>query len=149
MFILGGNSAGLANKKESFLRNISLFKPAAYFVQETKVNKKNKIQVDDYIIFENIRSKTTGGGILTAVHKALNPINVCDDDVEGEEILVVEAKISNNRQKIRFINGYGPQENENEEIKKNFYTRLDLEIKRAKFSGALVCVEMDSNAKLY
>ena len=147
MFILGGNSAGLVNKNESFLRNISLFKPAAYFVQETKVPKKNKIQVDDYIIFENIRSKTTGGGILTAVHKALNPINV-SDDVEGEEILVVEATISNNRQKIRFINGYGPQENENEEIKKNFYTRLDLEIKRAKFSGALVCVEMDSNAKL-
>ena len=142
MFILGGNSAGLLNKKESFLQNISLFKPAVYFIQETKVNKKNKIQVDNYIIFENVRSKTTGGGILTAVHKALNPRRV-SEDVEGEEILVVEATINNSRQKIRLINGYGPQENENEEIRKNFYTRIDYEIKRAMISGSLVCVEMD------
>ena len=98
--------------------------------------------MDNYIIFENVRSKTTGGGILTAVHKALNPRRV-SEDVEGEEILVVEATINNSRQKIRLINGYGPQENENEEIRKNFYTRLDYEIKRAMISGSLVCVEMD------
>ena len=84
---------------------------------------------------------------MTAVHKALNPIMV-SEDVEGEEILVVEATISNTRQKIRFINGYGPQENENEEKRKNFYSRLDFEIKRAKISGTLICIEMDSNAKL-
>ena len=68
MFILGGNSAGLLNKKESFLRNVSLFKPAAYFIQETKFTKKNKIQVDDYVIFENIRNRTGGGGIMTGSH---------------------------------------------------------------------------------
>ena len=61
-------------------------------IQETKFTKKNKIQVDDYAIFKNIRNKTAGGGIMIAVHKALQPINV-SEDVEGEEILVVEATI--------------------------------------------------------
>ena len=46
------------------------------------------------------------------------------------------------------INGYGPQEGENEESRKSFYSRLDFEVKRAQISGALICIEMDSNAKL-
>ena len=141
MFILGGNAAGLLNKKESFLRNISIFKPVVYFIQETKVNKKNKIQVEDYAIFENIRNKTSGGGIMTAVHKALQPINV-SEDVEGEEILVVEATIGGNKRKIRLINGYGPQEGDDEKTRKSFYSRLDFEVKRAQIAGALICIQM-------
>ena len=145
MFILGGNSAGLMNKKESFLRNISIFKPAAYFIQESKLSKRNKILVEDYTIFEQIRDNSAGGGLLTAVHNALKPINV-SEEAQGEEILVVEATIG--KSKIRFINGYGPQESENEETRRNFYSRLDLEIKRAKISDTLICTEMDSKAKL-
>ena len=90
MFILGGNAAGLLNKKNSFLRNLSIFKPAAYLIQETKVNRKNQVLVDDYVIFEHVRKKknNVGGGVLTAVHKALNPISV-SDEIDGEEIVVV------------------------------------------------------------
>ena len=145
MFILGGNAAGLSNKKESFLRNISIFKPAAYFIQESKLTRKNKILVDDYVIFEHIRNNTVGGGVLTAVHKALNPVSV-SEEIEGEEIVVVEANLG--KRKVRLINGYGPQESENEQVKKNFYSRLDVEVKRAKMAGTLICMEMDSNAKL-
>ena len=61
MFILGSNSAGLLNKKESFIRNISLFNPGVYFVQETKVPRKGKLKISDYIIFEDVR-KSGGGG---------------------------------------------------------------------------------------
>ena len=135
MFILGGNAAGLLNKKDSFLRNISVFKPAAYLIQESKANQKNRVKVTDYVTFEHIRKTSGGGGVLTAVHKALNPINV-GDDIEGEEIVVVEATFG--ERKVRLINGYGPQETETEEIKKNFFIRLDLEIKRAKMSGLLL-----------
>ena len=145
MFILGSNSAGLMNKKESFQRNISLFEPAAYFIQESKVSKKNKIVVNDYAIFEHIRNNTAGGGLLTAVHNSLNPISV-SEEIEGEEILVVEATFGKNT--VRLINGYGPQESDSEETRKAFYSRLDFEIKRAKLSGCLICIEMDSNAKL-
>ena len=71
MFILGANSAGLMNKKESFQRNISLFKPGVFFIQESKTRIKNRIVLNDYITFEVIRKNLGGGGLLTAVHKSL------------------------------------------------------------------------------
>ena len=101
--------------------------------------------MNDYAIFEHIRNNTAGGGLLTAVHKSLNPISV-SEEIEGEEILVVEATFGKNT--VRLINGYGPQESDSEETRKAFYSRLDFEIKRAKLSGCLICIEMDSNAKL-
>ena len=72
MFILGTISAGLLNKKESFLRNISLFNPGVYFIQESKARMKNKIVLKDYITFELLRKNIGGGGLLTAVHKQCN-----------------------------------------------------------------------------
>ena len=144
MFILGANAAGLFNKKESFLRNISLFNPGVFFIQESKARVKNKIVLNDYITFELLRNNSGGGGLLTAVHKSLNPISInCDNE---EELLVVEAKLANN--KVRFINGYGPQEKAAEDFRKSFYNQLDLEIKKSRLSGSLICIEMDSNAKL-
>ena len=50
--------------------------------------------------------------------------------------------------KARFINGYGPQENYDEETKLKFFNRLDLEIKSSKVAGAFVCIELDANSKL-
>ena len=144
MYILGANSAGLFNKLESFYRNISLFKPGVFFIQDTKARQKNKVKLDDYVIFEHIRNLSAGGGLLTAVHKSMKPVSVSYED--AEEILVVEANLSNS--KVRFINGYGPQENSPEESRKPFFERLDLEIKRAKLAGCLICIEMDSNSKL-
>ena len=60
--------------------------------------------------------------------------------------MTVEAKIKN--KKVRFINGYGVQENSSEEQKRNFFDKLDLEVKKAKTAGAFICMEMDLNAKL-
>ena len=92
MFILGGNAAGLLNKKDSFLRNISIFKPAAYLIQESKVTHKNRVEVADYVIFEHVRKTSGGGGVLTAVHRALDPINV-GEDTDGEQTVVVEVNL--------------------------------------------------------
>ena len=116
MFILGGNAAGLLNKKSSFLRNILIFKPAAYLIQETKVNRKNQLLVDDYVIFEHVRKVNAGGGVLTAVHKALDPISI-GDEIDGEEFVVVEATLGD--KKLRLINGYAPQETETEKARRN------------------------------
>ena len=126
MFILGTNSAGLLNKKESFLRNISLFNPGVYFIQESKARMKNKIVLKDYITFELLRKNTGGGGLLTAVHKSLKPVSVSNDD--EQELLVVEAKLYET--KVRFINGYGPQEKAPEDSRKSFFNQLDLEVKK-------------------
>ena len=144
MFILGANSAGLSNKKESFQRYLNLFLPGVFFVQETKLRRKNKIKHPNYVTFEYIRENNAGGGLLTAVHKSLNPVSVSNDT--EEEVLVIEATIANKR--TRFINAYGPQEDDKDEIKDGFYSRIDQEIKSSKLAGAMVCLEMDANAKL-
>ena len=144
MFILGANSAGLYNKKESFQRYLNLFLPGVFFVQETKLRRKNKIKHPNYVTFEYIRENNAGGGLLTAIHKSLNPVTVSNDT--NEEVLVVEATIANN--KIRFINGYGPQEDEKDKIREGFYSRLDQDTKSSKLAGAMICMEMDATAKL-
>ena len=58
----------------------------------------------------------------------------------------MQTKIANRI--IRFINAYGPQEDEKDEIRKSFYSRLDQETKRSKLAGTMICLEMDANAKL-
>ena len=94
--------------------------------------------------FEQIRTNNSGGGLLIAIPTSMNPVCILEDN--ENEILIVEACLAG--QKVRFFNAYGPQETAPVDAKKAFYHTLDLEIKRAKTSGALVCMEMDSNAKL-
>ena len=144
MNIIGCNSAGLLNKVESLKRNIQVFQPGVIFIQESKTKRKNKVKLGNYVIFEKIRKDCGGGGLLTAVHKNLEPISVGEDT--DEEVLVVEAKLAN--RKVRLINAYGPQETETEDKKKSFFNKMDEEIKGAKIAGTMVCVELDANSKL-
>ena len=146
MVIIGANAAGLSNKTDSLLRLISVFNPGVLFIQETKARRKNKIKLCNYECFESVRDNSEGGGVLTAVHKALNPIEI---PVDNEcEIVVVEAIFAKLKRRVRLINGYGPQENLPEEKRRSFFNQIDLEVKKAHLAGALIVIEMDSNAKL-
>ena len=121
MNILGSNAAGVLNKIESLKRNIQIFTPGVNFLQETKAKIKDQIKLDDYVVFEYLRKDKGGGGLLTAVQKNLHPVSVSEDT--DTEILVVQGDINN--EKIRFINAYGPQENNDEDIKVKFFSKLD------------------------
>ena len=107
MTLIGANTAGLLNKIQSLKSLISRFEPAVILLQETRVRSKNKLKLDNYFVYEHIRTESGGGGLLTAVHKSLEPVEITNIE-NGEEILTVEAIINN--KKVRFINGYGPQE---------------------------------------
>ena len=67
------------------LRQFSLLK-------NVKHQGKNKIKVDEYVMFEKIRKDKGGGGLMTAVHKSLSPVSVSEE--YEEEVLVVEAKVA-------------------------------------------------------
>ena len=137
------NAAGLNNKLDSFQRLISLFTPGVIFIQESKAKRKGLIKADNYVIFEQLRKSSGGGGLLTAVHHNLSPVSIND---EKDDILVVQAKVGT--KSVRLINAYGPQENSSEDITNEFFNNLDTEVKKSKLAGAMVCMEMDANSKL-
>ena len=146
MNILGNNSPGLLNKLKSFDRNINKFQPGVFFVQESKCARKNKVKHPDYVMFEHVRKNSGGGGLLTAVHKNLKPVSISEET--DTEILVVQGIVKD--RPIRFINGYGPQDDSNssDNEKLEFFNRLDEEIQSSKLAGAMVCIQMDANSKL-
>ena len=114
-------------------------------LQETKAKRKNKVKLNNYVLFEQIRSNSAGGGLLTAVHHSLKPVCISNYE-DSDEIMTVEATLKG--AKVRLINGYGPQESSADDIRKSFFNSLDLEVQRAKLAGTMVFIEMDSNAKL-
>ena len=86
-------------------------------IQETQARKKGKHQLEHFIIFESKRSKP-GGGSMMGIHESMNPvlINLYDDDCE---LIVVQTKVG--QKDIRFITGYGPQEDWSDNLKAQFF----------------------------
>ena len=119
--IIGNNVAGILGKKDSFVNLVENVKPGVTMVQETKLYKKGQIKMNNYSIFEKIRGQSEGGGLLTMVHENFEPVLVPSrkDSKMDENILVVEAKLGKN--KIRYINAYGVQENGSASDKIEFY----------------------------
>ena len=143
--IIGTNAAGLKSKKESLFNAINTFKASIVTIQETKQNKIGTIKLPGYQTFERIRTNKSGGGLLTAVDEDLGPVLVYQGEDEIE-ILVVEADIGN--KKIRIINGYGPQEDEDIQDILSFWHNFEGEIIKAKNDKCFILIEMDANAKL-
>ena len=145
--IVGTNAAGLKTKKESFFSLINTFKASIITVQETKHNRTGTIKIPGFQTFEKIRKNKAGGGLLTAVDEDLNPVVVSHGNGNDDlEILVVEADLGS--KKIRIINGYGPQEDEDIQDILSFWQDFEAEIIKAKADNCFIIVEMDANAKL-
>ena len=116
-------------------------------IQETKLRRKNEIEVLGYDLYEKPRKDKNGGGILIGVRKDLGSIPVVvskrDDD---EEILTIEIDLKH--VKIRFLTAYGPQEGASEDKINKFYATLEEEILCCEQDGCGLIAEMDCNAKL-
>ena len=72
--IIGNNSAGLKGKKDSFENLLKTFSPAIVMIQETKLYRKGTMNFEQFQCFEKIRYEKEGGGLMTLVHKNLNPV---------------------------------------------------------------------------
>ena len=106
---LGVNCAGLRSKLVTFKKVISELDPSVFFVQETKLKEQGRIKLNEYIIFEKLRStRKNGGGLAIGCKPELSPIWVRegDDDIET---LSIDNFVKNI--KIRCCTGYGFQEN--------------------------------------
>ena len=143
--IIGTNSAGLKGKTESFFSLINIFSPSIITIQETKHKRIGTTKLAGYQTFEMVRANKGGGGLLKAVKEDLNPVLVSqrDDDVE---IVVVEADLG--RKKLRIINGYGPQEDDDVQDILNFWQEFEKTIIQAVDDQCLILIELDANTKL-
>ena len=143
--ILGSNSASIKAKLDSLQHVLEILNfPTCITIQETKLGCKNKIEIDGYQIFEKPRN-IHGGGLLTAIKHDLDSfeIEVSNKDIE---VLVVQGKLG--KENIRIVNAYGPQEDESEDAKFDFWEALKKEVIEAKDANCMVIIQMDANAKL-
>ena len=92
-----------------------------------------------------MRKNRKGGGLLLAICESFEPVLIYegDDDIE---ILVAQGTIE--RTKVRFINAYGPQEDDATDRILGFYQKLEEEIVLALENGCQIILECDANAKL-
>ena len=142
---MGNNTAGIKAKKDSLEAVIKLLgNPSCITLQETKLAKKSVFQLNDYQVFHKNRN-SAGGGLSTAVDPSLNPMMISTKNEEAD-ILTVQLEV--NKQKIRLINGYGPQDDDNLQNRLNFWLGLDQEIISAKSESCLVMIQMDANVKV-
>ena len=143
--LLGNNAAGIKAKKESLEANINIFKkPSCITLQETKLPKNSNFQVGNYQVFQKNRNGT-GGGLLTAVDPDLDPVQIATRNEEAE-ILTVQIYLNN--QKLRIINAYGPQDDDIQQSKLNFWLGIEEEIISAKEESCMIIIQMDANAKV-
>ena len=100
--------------------------------------------MENFVIFESIRTKY-GGGSMIGLHESLNPvlISLYENDFE---LIVVETKIG--KKQIRFITGYGPQEDWSDDLKAPFFVALNTEIAKTLAENKSLYLALDANCKL-
>ena len=125
--------------------NIDQLKPHVIVIQETKLKRKNQIEIKGYRQFPLIRGDN-GGGVLISCLISLEPILVFEGDSECE-ILVVQITL-NPGKSIRIIGGYGPQECAPLLVREKYRNTLEEQVERAYLNGSMVLVAEDANAKL-
>ena len=147
LVVTGTNANGLRTKRESFLYLLANDSPQVVMVQETKAKRKNQLKAQGYELFEKVRTGKDGGGIMIGVRKDIDstPVIVSNDD-EDVEILTVEIIFKSIA--IRFLTGYGPQEDSSEDKINKFYATLEEEIISCEQENCGLIAELDCNAKL-
>ena len=114
-------------------------------LQETKVNRKGQIKIENYDTFEKVRNNREGGGIAIITHESLEAVLITEDD-EEEEILAVQTNLRG--LPVNLVTAYAPQETDNQEKRERFFTKLEEECQRAEAMGAGLILELDGNCKL-
>ena len=140
---MGVNAAGLSSKMLSFKCVMQELSPSVFMIQETKLKSQGKIKIENYIVFELLRTQQKGGGGLAmGVRKELNPILIREGNDEVEA-LSVEIEVTN--MKIRCCVGYGCQESDVIERKNRFWDYLDQDVYQAGQRGHGFILHFDGN----
>ena len=148
------NCAGLKSKWQSFNKIISDISPAVFFLQETKLNSKQKFKIEnpEYCIFRLERLKSGGGGLVIGALSDVKPILIREGD-DISEALSIQIEI--NHMKIRCVVGYGACESDRQakhlditqkERRNKLWEYLDTEVIEAEQNNHGLIIQIDANA---
>ena len=148
------NCAGLSSKWQSFNKLINDLSPSAFFLQETKLGKKQKFNIEnsDYTIFRLAREKTGGGGLALGALNDLKPVLLKEGDDETEAISI---QIEVTKLKIRLVVGYGACDSDRQakkletsqkERKMKLWQFIENEVIEAETNEQGLIVQIDANA---
>jgi hypothetical protein len=150
----GMNCAGLSSKWQSFNKLINDLSPSAFFLQETKLSKKQKFNIEnsDYTIFRLAREKTGGGGLALGALNDLKPVLLKEGDDETEAISI---QIEVTKLKVRLVVGYGACDSDRQakklktsqkERKMKLWQFIENEVIEAETNEQGLIVQIDANA---
>ena len=142
--VFTANANGLKNKVNSLKSHISNLNIGIFTIQESNFAKRGKLKINNFEIFEAIRTKA-GGGTIVGAHSSLQPILI-QEYSDSFELVVIEVNVDD--KVIRVISGYGPQETWTTDIKMPFFMTLEEEISKAELSGRSVIICFDANSKM-
>ena len=146
--IFSCNAANIKNKILSFEKVTNDLDLGLFCLQETHLSKAGCLKFSgsqNFQIYEKVRTKQGGGGLAIGILKNLNPTWIRDGG-ETVEAMTVKFKIQN--YEIRVVNGYGPQDYDDESKKKYFWEYLDAEVLNCKNEGSGLLIFMDGNSWL-
>ena len=139
---LGVNAAGLKPKMVTFKKVLDEIKPAAFFVQESKIKEEGKLTFDNYEIFEMARVAKEGGGLMIGCTKELKPV-LTRRGTDEIEAMSVDIFVKN--MKIKCVVAYGCQENSSIENKTAFWRFLEEEAVAANSTESGFILQFDGN----
>ena len=70
--VIGTNADGLNGKRDSLYNTIEEVKPVAFLIQETKFSRKGTFKLENFEIFEQVRTHKGVGALLTGVQVDLS-----------------------------------------------------------------------------
>ena len=76
--IFSNNVAGLKRKLQSLKSEIQSTNAGLFTIQESHFEKKEKLKIEGFEIFEAIRKKKKDGGTIIGAHLALKPMLIKD-----------------------------------------------------------------------
>ena len=136
------NAAGLKSKLNSFKKVIYDLQPSIFFIQETKYKTTGRFKIENFEIFELVRTNKSGGGLAIGCQKELKPVWMREgnDEVEALSIEIVLKDI-----KIRCVVAYGCQESDLNDRKESFWQYLDEDVQQAAIAGSGFILQFDGN----
>ena len=139
------NINGLTSKKDSLNHILQMVKPEVVALCETKLHANSTFELEDY---KTLKSNLKAGkeGILIAARKGtFKSIEII---FESEAKNIATAEIEYPEEMVRVVVVHGPQEDDSQEDKDDFYNDLAGEIERCIAAERKLIIAGDLNARL-